>query len=126
MTDKSVPQNLFRKLCEIIQGKRKPLDGASYSTHSPNDVKLPMLMVQYKDNHSLQFADRLRNFTNVEVIFITRKLHPSLSSLKSASCDELRSSVIYKLSCSGCDSTYVGKLVQLFNTRIEEHKILTL
>ena len=110
-------------LCKIIEGKGKPLDSdRGLSVQSPKDVKPPMLMVQYRGNQSQYFANRLRKLTNVQVNFPTRKLQSCLPSLKSTFSNELKPRVVYKLSCSGCTSTYVGQTVRHLTTRIEEHK----
>ena len=62
-------------LCKIIEGKGKPLNSERcLSIQSPKDVKLPMLIVQYRGNQSQYFANRLRKITNVQVVFTTRKL----------------------------------------------------
>ena len=105
-------------LCKIIEGKSKPLDSERcLSVQSPKDGKPPMLMVQYRGNQIQYFANRLRKLTNVQVVFTTRKLQSCLPSPKSAF-----SKSGYKLSCSGCTSTYVGQTVRHLTTRIEEHK----
>ena len=110
-------------LCTIIEGKGKPLDSERcLQTQSPKDVKPIMLMVQYRGNQSQYFANRLRNLTNVQVFFTTRKLESCLPSLKSLFLNDLESRVVYEQSCSGCTSSYVGKTVRHLTTRIEEHK----
>ena len=81
-----------------------------------------MLMVQYRGNQSQYFANSLRKLTNVQVVFTTRTLESCLPSLKSAFSNDLKSRVVYKLSCSGCTSTYVLQTVRHLTTRIEEHK----
>ena len=78
--------------------------------------------MQYRGNQSQCFANRLRKLTNVQVVFTTRKLESCLPSLKSAFSNDLKLRVVYKLSCSGCTSTYVGQTVRHLTTRIEEHK----
>ena len=35
---------------------------------------------------------------------------------------ELRSKMVYKLTCSGCSSTYVGQAVRRLATKIDEHR----
>ena len=60
--------------------------------------------------------------TNAQVVFTTRKQKSSLPSLKSAFSNDLKSRLVYKLSCSGCTSTYVGQTVRHLTTRIEEFK----
>ena len=50
------------------------------------------------------------------------KLQPCLDSLKSAFSNDLKSRVVYKLSCSGHTSTYVGQTVRHLTTKIKEHK----
>ena len=81
-----------------------------------------MLMVQYRVNQSQYFANRLRKLTNAQMVFTTRKLESCLPSLKSAFSNDLKSRVVYKLSSSGCTSTYVGQTVRHLNSRIEDHK----
>ena len=56
------------------------------------------------------------------MVFATKSLKPCLPSLKSADSKDLNSRVVYKLSCSGCTSTYVGQTVGYLTTRIEEYK----
>ena len=107
-------------LCKIIEGKGKPVDSErSLSTQSPKAVKPPMLMLQYRGNRSQYFASKLRNLTNAERVFNKGKLEPCLPSLKSAFSNDLKSRTVYKLSCSGCTSTYVGQTVRHLTTRIE-------
>ena len=106
-----------------IEGKGKPLDSdRGLSVQSPKDGKPPMLMVQYRGNQRQYFANRLRKLTNVQVVFTTRKLQSCLPSLKSAFSNDLKSRVVYKLSCSGCTSIYVGQTVRHLTSRIEEDK----
>ena len=110
-------------LCKIIEGKGKHLDSERcLSTQPSKDVKPPMLIVQYRSNHSQYFSKRLQKLAKVQVVFTTRKLESCLPSLKSAFSNDLKSRVVYKLSCSGCTSTYVGQTVRHLNTRNEEHK----
>ena len=110
-------------LCKIIEGRSKQLDSEKcLSTQPSKDVKPPMLMVQYRGNHSQYFSKRLRKLTKTQVVFTTRKLESCLPSLKSAFSNDLKSRVVYKFSCSDCTSTYVGQTVRHLNTRNEEHK----
>ena len=121
------PENCSAKVAaddlrKTIEGKDKPLDSERcLSTQSPKDVKPPK-MVQTRGNQSQYFANGLRKLTNVQVVFTTRKLESCLPSLKSAFSNDLKSKVVYKLSCSGCTSTYVGPIVPHLTTRIEEYK----
>ena len=101
MADKS-----FAKSCttlrKIIEGKGKSVDSERSSSTQSQDVKPPMLMVQYRSNQSQCFPSRLQRLTSAQVVFTTRKLESCLHSLKSAFADDLKSRVVYKLSCSGC------------------------
>ena len=122
------PENCSAKvasdaLCKIIECKCKHLDSERcLSNQSPKDVKPPMLMVQYRGNQSQYFSNRLRKLTNVQVVFTTRKLESCLPSLKSAFSNDLKSRVVFKLSFSGCTSTYVGQTVRHLTTRIQDYK----
>ena len=47
------PKVAVDALCKIIVGKSEPVDSEnSSSTQAPEDVKPPMLMVQYRGNQS--------------------------------------------------------------------------
>ena len=56
------------------------------------------------------------------IIFTTRKMKTCLPSLKTSFARKLRSKVAYKLTCSGCNSTYVGQTVRHLATRIDEYR----
>ena len=110
-------------LCKIIEGKSKTLDSERcLSIQSLKDVKPPMLMVQYRGNQIQNFANRLRKLIKVQVFFTTRKVESCLPSLKSEFSNDLKSRVVYKLSCSGCTSTYVEQTVRHLTASIEENK----
>ena len=110
-------------LCKTIVGKGKPMDTERcLSTESTKDVKPPIMMVQYRGDQCQYFANRLQKLTKVQAVFTTRQLESCLPSLISAFSNDLKSRVVYKLSCSGSTSAYVGQTVRHFTTRIEEHK----
>ena len=94
--------------------KKKPCD---YSNDS-----LPILMVQYRGNHSQTLAKKVRDITNALIVFTTRKLKTCMPSLKSSFSSELKSKVVYRLECCGCKSIYVGQTVRHLTKRIEEHR----
>ena len=62
-----------------------------------------------------------KNFEVKQTIFTTRKLKTCLPSLKTSFARELRSKVVYKLTCRGCNSTYVGQTVRNLATMVNEH-----
>ena len=78
--------------------------------------------MQYPGNSPQLLAAKVRQTSGAQVIFTTRKLKTSLPSLKTSSARELRSKLVYKLTCSGCNSTYVGQTVRHLATRVDEHR----
>ena len=101
---------VFEILNKIIEGKKnlevkasKPIND-KWLKDSP-----PLLTMQYRDNPSQLLAAKVRLITRAQTIFTTRKLKTCLPSLKTSFARELRSKVVYKLTCSGCNSTYVGQ-----------------
>ena len=50
------------------------------------------------------------------------KLKKCLPPLKTSFARELRSKVVYKLTCSVCNSTYVGQTVRYLATRNDENR----
>lgn len=57
----------------------------------------------------------------MQPIVTLRKLKTTLPSLKPAVKKELRSRVVYKITCPGCDSCYVGQTRRHLVTRFKEH-----
>ena len=56
-----------------------------------------------------------------KVIMTTRKLKTCLPSLKPTVPKMLLSNVVYKLTCPGCESSYVGQTVRHVQRRLREH-----
>ena len=65
----------------------------------------PLLTMQYRGNPSQMLAAKVRLISGAQIFFTTRKLKTCLPSLKTSFARELRSKVVYKLTCSGCNST---------------------
>ena len=77
-------------------------------SHSSRNI----FTTQYRGRISGLLGKKLRQTTGCSVVFNTRKLKTVLPSLKSPIQKELRSSVVYKFSCSGCNSCYVCQTVR--------------
>ena len=83
----------------------------------------PLLFtMQYRGNPSQVIAAKVWQISRAQIVFTTRKLKTSLPSIKTSFSRELRSKVTYKLSCNGCNSTYVGQKVRHLATRVDEHR----
>ena len=57
---------------------------------------------------------------NMGLVFTTTKIS-SMFSTKDAISDTLKSFVIYKFCCAGCNACYIGETSRHFFTRIKEH-----
>ena len=75
----------------------------------------------YRCNPSQLLAAKVRLTSGAQIIFTLRKMKTCLPSLKTSFARELRSKVT-KLTCSGCNSTYVDQTVQNLATRVDEHR----
>ena len=78
--------------------------------------------MQYREYPSQLSAAKFRQISEAQIIFTTRKMKTCLPSLKTSFARKLRSKVAYKLTCSGCNSTYVGQTVRHLATRIDEYR----
>ena len=114
---------VFESFIKIIEGK-KNLEVKASEPRNDNWLKdsPPLLTMQYRGNPSQLLAAKVRLISGAQIIFTTRKLKTCLPSLKTSFARELRSKVVYKLTCSGCNSTYVGQTVRHLATRINEHR----
>ena len=68
------------------------------------------------------FASRLKKLCDIQIFFTTRKLRTCLPTLKSPFHKNLKSHVVYKVTCNGCSSIYVGQTRRHVTTRISEHQ----
>ena len=59
---------------------------------------------------------------DIQMIFTSRKLRTCLLTLKSLFDKNLKSHVVYKVTCSGCSSINVGQTTRHVTTRISEHQ----
>ena len=82
----------------------------------------PRFFVQYRGNITQNLASRLKKLFDFQIIFTTRKLRTCLPTLKSPFVKILKSHVVYKVSCNGCSSIYVGQTSRHVTTRISEHQ----
>ena len=62
----------------------------------------PTLLMEYRGHISDRFSRSIRKSTQACVLFTTRKMKTVLPSLKSKIPDDLKSRVIYEITCSGC------------------------
>ena len=69
-----------------------------------------------------KFSSRLKKLGDIQIIFTTRKLRTCLSTLKAPFDKNLKSHVVYKVTCNGCSSIYVGQTSRHVTTRISEHQ----
>ena len=63
---------------------------------------------------------RYCNNIDIKLIFSSFKIG-NLFSAKDPIPSNLRSSVVYKFSCAGCNACYVGETTRHFSTRVREH-----
>ena len=81
----------------------------------------PTLLMEYRGHISDRFSRSIRKITEACVLFTTRKMKTFLPSLNSKIPDDLKSRVIYEITCSGCESSYVGQTTRHLMTRLAEH-----
>ena len=79
-----------------------------------------MMVVQYRGNGSLIFANKVRNITKAQIVFNTRKLKTFLTSSKSSFSLEPKSKVDYKISGCGCNTVYYCQACRYL--RVDEHR----
>ena len=75
-----------------------------------------------KEEILIKFVSRLKNLYDNQTIFTTRKLRTCLPTLKSSFDKNLKSHVVYKVTCKVCGSIYVGQTSRHVTTRSSEHQ----
>ena len=78
-------------------------------------------LLQYRGNISKEFVTKLNKILPVQTIFTIGKLKSCLPRLKSGFDKDLKSHVVYELTCNGCKSFYVGQTCRHINTRVAKY-----
>ena len=101
------------------------------STELPSSPSLPdrtekksyLLSVQYRGRDTDNLVRKLSKLsTPVRTVLTLRKMKTVMPSLKPDVPMPMRSRVVYKITCPGCESSYVGQTVRHLRTRIAEHR----
>ena len=92
-------ENESETLSKILRAELIPTKTKTRATIDKRDEKPPILMLQYRGNQSQLFAGKLRSITNAQIGFTTRNLKTVFTSLKSSFSRDLKSNMVYKLSC---------------------------
>ena len=86
-------------------------------------TKKALFLVQYKGKISEDFARSLHKANApISMVFTLRKLRTALVTLIPSVDKMLKSQVVYKIICPGCNSCYIGETTRLLLTRFKEHK----
>ena len=112
---------MFETLNKILEGKKSEVKASEPRNDKWLKDSTPLPTMQYRGNPSQLLAANVRLISGAQIIFTSRKLKTCLPFLKSSFARELRSKVVHKLTCSGCNSTYVGQTVRHLATRVDEH-----
>ena len=81
-----------------------------------------MVYVSYRGHLTDIFVKKLKESgAPVQPIITLRKLKTVMPSLKTTTKFESRSRVVYKITCPGCDTCYVGQTRRHLLTRLREH-----
>ena len=85
-------------------------------------VKLPYVGDYSKtvQNKILELCANFCKNTDIKTVFTSTKIS-SFFSTKDAMPSALRSGVVYKFKCAGCNACYVGQTTRHFDTRVHEH-----
>ena len=94
---------------------------AGVAEKQQENTEKQQFVLQYRGNISIEFVNKLNKIHPVQTIFTTRKLRSCFPSFKSSFDKDLKSHVVYELTCNGCKSIYVGQTCRHITTRVAEH-----
>ena len=116
----------------MIKSLRSNYRDYKFSSNKQNQLKdksyIPYCKVPYVGNLSNHTKNKLsklckefckENF-NTKLVFNSFKIK-NYFSYKDAIPNDLKSFLVYKFTCAGCSSSYIGETCRHFKTRIEEH-----
>ena len=68
------------------------------------------------------FIKRYYNYLDIKLVFSSFKIG-NLFGVKDPVPDGLRSHVVYKFVCAGCNACYIGETCRHFSTHVREHLV---
>ena len=115
--------SIFKETLEKIIAEKENVNVNVESEDTPEKPSKVSVFLQYRVHQTDLFVKRLRDSgAPLQSILTMRKLKTVLPSLKSSTKEILRSRVVYKLACPGCNTCYVGQTTRHLLTRFREHK----
>ena len=83
-----------------------------------------MWLLQYRGRPTDSLLRQLSKLNTVKIttVLTLRKLNTLVPSLKPKVPNEIRSRVVYSITCSGCQASYVGCTIRHMNARLAEHR----
>ena len=115
---------IIRETRNKILEKHMKQDTNTKTPEKATKKRIPFVM-QYRGNKSDVFSKRLRKTANISVIFTTRQMKTALPSLKPKIPENVRGNVVYEITCSRCQSSYVGQTTRHLATRVHEQSKCT-
>ena len=103
---------IIRETLKIIE-KHLKQDTNTKTTEKAAKKRIPFVM-QYRGSKSDVVSNRLRKTANISVIFTTRQMKPKTP-------ENVHGNVVYEITCSRCQSSYVGQTTRHLATRVREH-----
>ena len=122
MTPKLIDKSVYRYLSKKIINKPSEKDPIK-TNESIQYFKLPFIgkFSKFTENKLQELTKQFcKEGTNIKIIFSTFKL-ACLFSTKSKGPYGLKSCVVYKFLCAGCNSSYVGETYRHISTRAHQH-----
>ena len=107
-----LPEFCDDKVSRTLERIVSDTDGKKTSLPSPDKIegKTYLLSVQYRGRDTDNLVQKLQKLSMpVKVILTLRKINTVMPSLKAAVPMQIRSRVVYKITCPGCESSYVGQ-----------------
>ena len=107
-------ESLNESMCES-------LDSNAYLVNMADKDKFKFF-ITYRGKPTEQLAKSFKKLNApCNIIMKTKKTKYVLPSLKPVVPKMLQSAVVYKISCPGCNSSYVGQTVRHLQRRFQEH-----
>ena len=118
------PEELIGKnVNKYLQDKKSPKNMEKKEDQNSGFYKLAYIGKYscYTEKKLKQIIEKYcKKETVLKIVFTPLKL-ASFFSPKDKNRDELRSNVVYKFSCAGCNSSYVGRTTRHVGVRFREH-----